>query len=313
MAGFIVKRLLLLIPTALGAVSLVFFAIRLAPGDPVQVLLGDFATPQPAVELRHQYGLDQPLVVQYLVFLKDAVTLDFGKSYATNRSALQQIVSVLPFSMELAGAAVVLTVAIGVPAGIVAATHARKWIDGGSMVVALALVSLPNFYFGVLLLSLFSIKLNLLPVTGVGTVGDAGSMLSHLILPAIALAGGGIAIVARMTRSSLLEVLGREYIVAARSRGLAERAVMVRHALKNALIPVTTVTGLQIGRLIGFSVVIETVFARAGVGKLIVDSITARDYIQVQAAIIVLAFMFVLINLLTDLAYGFLDPRIRFG
>jgi peptide/nickel transport system permease protein len=181
------------------------------------------------------------------------------------------------------------------------------------MVFALALVSVPNFYLGVLLISFFSIKLNLLPVTGVGTVGDPGSMLSHLLLPALALAGGGVAIIARMTRSSLLEVLGREYVTAARARGLTNRAVMMGHALKNALIPVTTATGLQIGRMIGFSVVIETVFARAGIGKLIVDSITARDYIQVQASIVVLAFIFVLVNLLTDLAYGFLDPRIRYG
>jgi len=247
MAAFLAKRLLLLIPTTLGAVSLVFFAIRLVPGDPVRVMLGDFATPRAVVELRQQYGLDQPLVVQYGVFLKDAVTLDFGKSYATNRPAMQQILTVIPFSLQLAAAAMLITVLLGVPAGIMAATHARKWLDGSSMVVALGLVSLPNFYLGILLISFFSIKLNLLPVTGVGTVGDAGSMLSHLILPAFALAGGGVAIIARMTRSSLLEVLGREYVVAARSRGLSERSVLIGHALKNALIPVATATGLQWG------------------------------------------------------------------
>jgi peptide/nickel transport system permease protein len=313
LTAYLIKRLLLIIPTLLGAVTLVFVAIRLTPGDPVQVMLGDFSNAQSAAELRRQYGLDQPLVVQYLVYLKNALTLDFGKSYATNRTAMEQIATVIPFSAHLAVGAVLVALLIGIPAGLLAATSGKKWIDASSMAGALALVSIPNFYLGVLLITFFSIRLDLLPVTGVGNVGDPLSMIQHLLLPSLALGGGGAAIVARMTRSSLLEVMTRDYITTARAKGLADRMVIVKHALKNAMIPVTTVVGLQIGRLLGGSVVIETVFARAGIGKLVIDSITARDYIQVQASIIVLALIFVLVNLITDLTYSTLDPRIRYA
>lgn len=313
MTTFLLKRLLLVIPTVFGAVTLIFIVIRLTPGDPAEVLLGDFTTPEAVAELRHQFGLDRPIYVQYGIFLKNAVTLDLGRSYATNRPALQQIISVFPYSLQLAVAGMVVAVVIGVPTGIFAAISKSKWADGGSMLGALALVSLPNFYLGILLITIFSIKLGALPVTGVGEPGNLRSMLSHLILPALAIGGSSAAVLARMTRSSLLEVMSKDYVVTARAKGVSERSVVIRHALKNAFLPVMTVAGLQIGRLLGGSVVIETVFARAGIGKLIVDSITARDYIEVQAAIIVLALIFVVVNLLTDIAYGFLDPRIRYA
>lgn len=313
MTTFLLKRLLLVVPTVFGAVTLVFIVIRLTPGDPAEVLLGDFTTPEAVAELRHQFGLDRPLHVQYLIFLKNALTLDLGKSYATNRPALQQIMSVFPYSLQLAIAGMLVSVLIGVPAGIIAAISRSRWVEGSSMLGALALVSIPNFYLGILLITIFSIQLGILPVTGTGEPGDIRSTISHLILPAIAIGGSSAAVLARMTRSSLLEVMSKDYIVTARAKGVAERSVVIRHALKNAFLPVMTVAGLQIGRLLGGSVVIETVFARAGIGKLIVDSITARDYIEVQAAIIVLALIFVTINLLTDIAYGFLDPRIRYA
>jgi ABC-type dipeptide/oligopeptide/nickel transport system permease component len=276
-------------------------------------LLGDFSSAEAVEDLRRQYGLDQPVLVQYLVYLKNVLTLDFGKSYATNRLAMEQIATVFPFSAQLAVGAVLVAVLIGIPAGLIAATSGRKWVDGLSMTGALVFVSIPNFYLGVLLITIFAVQLDLLPVTGVGNPAEPLSLLRHLLLPSLALGGGGAAIVARMTRSSVLEVMSREYIVTARAKGLAERGVILRHALKNAFIPVTTVMGLQVGRLLGGSVVVETVFARAGIGKLIVDSITARDYIQVQASIVVLALIFVLVNLITDLAYGLLDPRIRYA
>jgi ABC-type dipeptide/oligopeptide/nickel transport system permease component len=226
---------------------------------------------------------------------------------------MQQIMQVLPYSAQLALGSMIVALAIGLPAGLLAATSRRAWVDGMSMAGALGFVSIPNFYLAVLLITLFSIRLDLLPVTGVGEPDDFWSLVQHLILPSLALGGGGAAIVARMTRSSVLEVMSREYITTARAKGLAEKGVVYKHALKNALIPVTTVMGLQVGRLLGGSVVIETVFARAGIGKLIVDSITSRDYIQVQASIAVLAAIFVLVNLITDLTYGFLDPRIRYA
>jgi peptide/nickel transport system permease protein len=313
MTAYVTRRLLLVIPTLIGAATLVFIAIRLAPGDPATVLLGTFATPQAVAELRQQYGLDQPLYVQYIVFLKDILTLDFGKSYATSRPAMGQILAVLPYSTQLAVTSLLVALVIGIPAGIVAATSRRRWLDGASMLGALALVSVPSFYLGVLLITIFSIGLNLLPVTGAGDTGDPLSLLQHLILPSLALGGSTAAVVARMTRSSMLEVMSREFVVAARAKGLAESAVVLRHALKNAFIPVMTVMGLEIGRLLGGSVVVETVFARPGIGKLLVDSITARDYIQVQASIVVLAVIFVLLNLLTDVSYAALDPRIRYG
>jgi peptide/nickel transport system permease protein len=248
-----------------------------------------------------------------MVFLKNSLTLDFGKSYWANRPAMEQILSVFPYSLQLAIGALIIALLIGIPAGILAATSRKKWVDGASMVAALALVSVPNFYLGILLISFFSIQLDLLPVTGAGRPDDPLDLLHHLLLPALALGGGGAAIVARMTRASLLEVLGKEYVMTARAKGLADRVVIARHALKNAFIPVMTVIGLQIGRLLGGSVVVEVVFARPGLGKLLADAIIARDYIQVQASIIVLALIFVLINLLTDLTYAFLDPRIRFS
>lgn len=293
--------------------TLVFFLIRLTPGDPAEVLLGDFATPETVAELQRQFGLDKPIFIQYVVFLKNAITLDFGVSYATQRPALQQLITVFPYSLQLAVAGIVVAIAIGVPAGVIAAISHNKWIDSGTMVSALALVSVPNFYLGILLIIVFSMKLGLLPVTGVGAPGDITSALSHLVLPALAIGGGSAAILARMTRSSLREVMGRDYITTARAKGLAPRWVVLRHGLKNALLPVVSVAGLQIGRLLGGSVVIETVFARPGIGKLIVDSITARDYVQVQASIIVLVLIFIIINLLTDIAYAVLDPRIRYA
>lgn len=313
MRRYLLKRLLLVIPTTVGAVTLVFFLIRLTPGDPAEVLLGDFATPETVAELQRQFGLDKPIFIQYVVFLKNAITLDFGVSYATQRPALQQLITVFPYSLQLAVAGIVVAIAIGVPAGVIAAISHNKWIDSGTMVSALALVSVPNFYLGILLIIVFSMKLGLLPVTGVGAPGDITSALSHLVLPALAIGGGSAAILARMTRSSLREVMGRDYITTARAKGLAPRWVVLRHGLKNALLPVVSVAGLQIGRLLGGSVVIETVFARPGIGKLIVDSITARDYVQVQASIIVLVLIFIIINLLTDIAYAVLDPRIRYA
>ena len=313
MTLYVVKRLLLVPPTLIGAVTLVFVAIRLAPGDPATVLLGAFATPQAVAELRQLYGLDQPIYVQYAVFLRDILTLDFGKSYATNQPAMSQIVSVLPYSVQLAVASLAVALVIGIPAGVVAATSKRRWLDGASMLGALALVSLPSFYLGVLLITIFSIRLDWLPVTGAGDPRDLASLVQHLVLPALALGGSTAAVVARMTRSSMLEVMGRDFIVAARAKGLTEAAVVARHALKNAFIPVMTVMGLEVGRLLGGSVVVETVFARPGIGKLMVDSITARDYIQVESSIVVLALIFVVLNLLTDLTYAALDPRIRYA
>ena len=311
MKTYLLRRLLMMIPTLLGIGTVVFIIIRLAPGNPAEILLGDYATPEAVALLKEKMGLDRPLYQQYGLYLWHLLQGDFGRSYVTNRLVLPEIIRHLPYTLELAGAAVLLSILIGLPAGMVSAVKRDTLFDRISTVAALFLASMPLFWLGILLMLFFSIKLGWFPLIGAGDPASVDA-LRYLILPSMALAGTPTALVARITRSSVLEIIEQDFIKVARAKGLEETRVVLKHVLKNAMIPVTTVIGLNMGQLLGGSVVIEMVFARPGLGKLLIDSIHGRDYFQVQGTVIIIASLFVVVNFLVDLTYSLFDPRIRY-
>ncbi|MGE5507855.1 MAG: ABC transporter permease [Chitinophagales bacterium] len=333
MGKFITRRLLLAIPTLLGVSLLVFLFLHLIPGDPAQALLGERASAESLAEVRHAMGLDQPIYVQYLRFMGQALHGDLGKSLISNMKVSEDLWSHFPATIELSLAAMLAAVLVGVPAGILAATRRNSPFDHGSMVVVLFGVSMPVFWLGLMLIWLFSLVLGWLPMSGRIDVAidftpvtnfyvlDAllarnwpalWNVLGHLVLPAVALGTIPMAIIARMTRSAMLEVLSQDYVRTAWSKGLAERVVVVRHALKNALIPVVTVVGLQFGMLLSGAVMTETIFAWPGIGKLTYEAIMNRDFPVLQGALLLVATAFVVINLLVDVVYAYLDPRIHY-
>lgn len=303
---YVARRLLHLIPVLLGISFLVFLLVHLVPGDPVRVMLQDVGSPEQVARARQQLGLDRPLLVQYGSFVVRAARGDFGRSIHTRRPVAQEIAYRIPYTVRMAVAATLVAVVLGVTLGCVAAIHHQRPLDYGTMVVALAGVSLPNFWFGLVLILIFSLYLRWLPPTG------ADSLL-HLILPAITLGSSAAAIIARLTRSSMLEVLRQEYIRTGRAKGVPERRLVYRHALKNAMIPVVSIVGLQFASLLGGAVIVETVFGWPGIGRLAVDAIFNRDIPVIQAVVLVAAVIFVAVNLLVDVLYGWLDPRIRYG
>jgi peptide/nickel transport system permease protein len=303
---FLARRLLLAIPVLLGVATLVFSLIHLIPGDPVQAMLGDGASPESVTELRSRLGLDRPLYVQYAAFLKDAAQGNLGTSLRTNEPVTAAIADRLPATFELALAAMLVAVAIAIPAGIVAAVWADTGVDHVATTLALVGISMPNFWLGPLLAIVFSVTLGWLPVSGRGT-------LAHLVLPAITLGAPLAAVLARMTRASLIDELRELYVTAARARGVSATRVVLRHAFRNSLIPIVTVLGLQVGAVLTGAVITETIFAWPGVGRLLIQSIGFRDYPLVQGCILLIAVTYVSVNLLTDMAYGYLDPRIRVG
>ncbi len=305
MRAYVIRRLLWTIPVLLGVTLLVFVILALVPGDAASLLAGTDATGQDIEGIRRTLGLDRPLPVQYAAFVAGAVQGDLGRSFRTKRPVVDEICDRLGPTVELAAAALLFALAVGFFVGIVSAVRQYSLIDYAATVLALIGVSMPIFWLGLLLMLFFSVQLGWLPTTGNGTP-------QQLVLPAITLGSASAAIIARMTRSSLLEVLRQEYIQTARAKGLHERAVILRHALRNAMIPTVTAVGLQFGYLLGGSVLTETVFARAGLGTLLVDAIRARDYPVVQGTILLLAAAFVLVNLAVDLSYAWLDPRIRY-
>ncbi len=311
MKGYLFRRCLLVIPTLVGIATVIFIIIRLAPGRPAEILLGDYATPEARALLERKMGLDQPVLIQYGIYIWNLIQGDFGRSFATDRLVLPEIIRHLPYTVELAGAAILVSILIGLPAGILSAVKRDTLFDRVSMVIALFLAAMPLFWLGVLLMLLFSIRLGWFPLIGAGDPATLNAV-KYLVLPAIALAGTPTAIVARMTRSSVLEIIQQEFVKVARAKGLGEYRVILKHVLKNVMIPVTTIIGLNMGQLLGGSVVIEMVFARPGLGKLLIDSIYSRDYLQVQGTVIVIAALFVFINLLVDLNYSLFDPRIRY-
>ena len=305
MLRYCVRRVLLAVPVLIGVATLVFSLIHLVPGDPAQAMLGDGAAPQDIAELRTSLGLDQPLLTQYLAFLRHAVTGDLGKSFRTGQPVTTMIIERIPATAELAFAAMVVAIVIALPLGIVAAVWRGTAIDYGAMTFALAGVSIPNFWLGPLLAIVFAVEFGWLPVSGRGT-------LAHLVLPAFSLGLALAAILARMTRASLLDELGELYVRAARARGVSNAASITSHALRNSMIPLLTIIALQFGAVLTGAVITETIFAWPGIGRLLIQSIGFRDYPMVQGCILLIAVTYVTVNLLTDLMYGVLDPRIRF-
>ena len=305
MRNYILRRLLLTIPVILGVSTLVFLFIHLIPGDPIQVMLGESAKPADVQALRRALGLDRPLSDQYLTFLKGLVTGNLGTSIHTGQPILATIVKRLPATLELTLSSMGVALLLAIPLGVISASKQYSLLDNGSMFFALLGISMPNFWLGPLLIILFSVNLGWLPVSGRGG-------LTHLILPAITLGTALAAKLTRMTRSSVLEILHEDYITTARSKGLREGFVIFKHALRNALIPVITVIGIQFGALLSGALITETIFAWPGIGRLTITAIQKRDYPLVQGCVLLIAFGYVFANLFTDLAYAWADPRIRF-
>jgi ABC-type dipeptide/oligopeptide/nickel transport system permease component len=305
MLRFITRRLLLTIPVLIGVATLVFSLIHLVPGDPVQAMLGDSATPRDVADVRARLGLDQPLYIQYAAFVRGVVQGNLGTSLRTNQPVTAAIAERMPATFELAMAAMLVATAIAVPLGIVAAVRSGTISDYAATTLALIGISIPNFWLGPLMAIVFSIQLGWLPVSGRGSA-------AHLVLPAITLGAPLTAVLARMTRASVIEELRELYVLAARARGVSRLRAIVRHAFRNSLIPIVTVLGLQFGAVLTGAVITETIFAWPGVGRLLIQSISFRDYPMVQGCILLIAITYVAMNLLTDLVYGLLDPRIRY-
>jgi peptide/nickel transport system permease protein len=311
--GYLLRRAGAVVPI-LGVVSVVVFSlIHLTPGDPVRIMLREEADPATVATLRHQLGLDQPLPLQYLTWLGRAVQGELGRSIRTNQPVMDAIRQRAPVTLSLAMAALLVALAIGLPAGILAALRRNSVVDVTATLVAICGVSLPSFWLAVLLILVFSLTLGWLPPLGwVSPSRDLGAWVRSLVLPSVTLGVAIAAVLMRMTRASLLEVLELEYVRTARAKGLPERRIVLGHALRNALIPVVTVVGLQAGALLGGAVITETIFALPGVGRLLVDAIFQRDFPIVQGVVLLLAVNFLVVNLLVDLTYAWLDPRIRY-
>ena len=305
MTRFLIRRLLLALPVFFGVATLVFLLIHLVPGDPVQAMLGDSASPQDIADLRSRLGMDRPLPAQYAGFLKGLITLDLGRSLRTNQPVAQEIRQRIPATVELAAASMLFAIVLAIPLGVVAATQAGRWIDHLATTLALAGISMPGFWLGPLLAIIFSISLGWFPVSGRGTV-------AHLVLPAVTLGAPLAAVLARMTRASLLEELHQLYVVAAMARGVSRTRAVLAHAFRNSLIPIVTVLGLQFGVVLTGAVVTETIFAWPGIGRLLIQSISARDYPAVQGCVLFIAMVYMTMNLIVDVTYGALDPRIRY-
>ncbi len=314
MTTYLLRRLLLAIPVLLGASFLVFASIRFVPGDPAIALAGELATPQLVAQVRAEMGLDRPILVQYGIYLKRSLQGDLGRSVRSSLPVSREIAARLPKTIQLAVLSLLVAAAIGIPLGVLSAIRANSWLDGGSMIMALLGVSMPIFWLGLMLMILFAVLLPrwlglsgpVLPPTGSGT-------WRHLVMPTIVLAANSMAVQARMTRACMLEVLQADYVRTARAKGLSERAVIYRHALRNALIPIVTIIGLQFGTLLGGAVLTETVFAWPGLGRLLVDAIGFRDYPVIQGAVLVITVGFVLVNIVVDVLYAWLDPRIHYN
>jgi ABC-type dipeptide/oligopeptide/nickel transport system permease component len=311
MAAFLLRRLALAIPTLILAMTAVFVLARIVPGDPALVILGDQASQEALASLREKLGLDRALHVQYLDFLGGILRGDLGRSLVTGKSVWAEVLAVIPYTIELTLAAILLGVIFGVPLGVYAAVHRNKLPDMLTRLFSLAGLSFPAFVSAILLLLVFAIHLKWFPVISAPKVDDPLDRLRHLALPAFNLGLIMTAYVTRVTRSSMLNVLGEDYVRTARAKGIGARAVLWRHALRNALIPVATVVGLYLGTMIGNSVLTEIVFNRPGLGKLILGALNQRDYTLLQGLMVFFAGIIVLANAATDIVYGIIDPRVR--
>jgi peptide/nickel transport system permease protein len=305
MLRYLLRRLLLTIPVLLGVATLVFALIHLVPGDPAQAMLGESASPEDVERLRKNLGLDKPLLTQYGAFLAGVGRGDLGKSFRSGQPVAQEIGRRLGDTAILALCAMAVAIIVAIPLGILAAVYRGRFADHAAMTLALAGISIPSFWLGPLLAILFAVQLGWLPVSGSGTP-------LHVILPAVTLGTALAAILARMTRSSVIEELRELYVLAARARGLSQARAVLRHAFRNSLIPVVTIIGLQFGAVLTGTIITETIFGWPGVGRLLITAINTRDYPLVQGCILFISVTYVAMNLITDLTYGFLDPRIRF-
>ncbi|MGE5585859.1 MAG: ABC transporter permease [Bacillota bacterium] len=333
MSQYVLRRLIATIPILLGVTIVVFMFLHLVPGDPARVILGERATPEALEQVREQLGLNDPLHVQYFRFMGRLLEGDLGRSIVSNTRVSHELSTRFPATIELAVAAMIIATVIGVPAGIISATRQYSVFDHASMFVALLGVSMPIFWLGLMLIWLFALQLGWFPmsarldvtidlrtITGLfvldsiltGNLAALKNSLAHLVLPGFALGTIPMAIIARMTRSSMLEVMRQDYIRTAHSKGLAEKTVIIKHALKNALIPVVTVMGLQFGFLLGGAVMTETIFSWPGIGRLAFDAIMNRDFPVLQGSILLISCVFVFINLVVDATYAYLDPRIHY-
>lgn len=307
MLRYMAQRLLSVIPVLFGVATATFIIVHILPGDPVRAMLGgEDVSPAQVERLRRELGLNDPLPVQYLRFLGGAVRGDLGRSILSNRPVFDEIRGQFPSTVQLALFGLGFALVFGLAMGVLAAVKHHTWIDTLAMFVAVGGVAMPNFFVGLLLIYVFAVRLNWLPATG-------GEGLRGLLLPGVTLGMAAGAVIARLVRSSMLEVLRLDYITTARAKGLRERAVVGRHALKNALIPVVTTVGVQVGALLGGAIVIETVFARQGLGRLTITAVIQKDAPLIQATVLFSATIYVLVNVLVDLSYGVLDPRIRYG
>lgn len=334
MITYIARRLLYLIPLLLAISILVFLMIRLIPGDPAQIKLGEKGTEEDLERMRKELGLDKPLYIQYWMYLKRLLRGDLGRSIRTNNKVTNEIKTSFPATIELTVLSMIIASIIGIFLGVISAVKQYTWIDNLSMVGALVGISMPVFWIGMMLMLIFSWKLGWFPISGrinleanleiitqfylidsiiTGNWVAFKSTLSHLILPAITLATIPVAMIARMSRSTTLDVLNKDYVRTARAKGLKERVVIWKHVFKNSLIPVVTIIGLQFGSFLGGAVLTETVFARAGVGRLLINGITGRDFAVMQGAVLVIATFFILLNLIVDILYAYLNPKIRYS
>jgi peptide/nickel transport system permease protein len=308
----VLVRLLALVPMLLALTVVSFALVHVIPGDPALVMMGGEGTPQAVEELRHQLGLDRPLHVRYLEWLGQIIRGDLGQSLYNRTRVSEELVWRMPTTLALVILALVFAVGIGVPAGLLSAAYRNSWIDHAARLLTLVSLSLPSFWLGLMLIILFSLWLDLLPIVGYEPITQGFSKaIPFLILPSLALGANLAALLTRLTRSSMLEVLGQDYVRTAQAKGLRDRAVLMRHALRNAMIPIVTAIGINLGILLGGSAVIETVFVLPGVGQLVVRSLYNRDLPVIQGLILYVAVVYVLVNLLVDVLYTYLDPRLR--
>lgn len=312
MAALIVRRLVQMFFLLLGITFIVFISMHLAPGDPAAIIGGPTATKSDILNIRHRLGLDRPLLVQYWQYLVNLFHGNLGYSFQTQRSVSSEIITRLPNTVDLAVASVIVSIVIGIPAGIISALKQNSWIDVFSTTFSLGGISIPNFWFGAMLILIFAVHFQWLPVGGLDAPFWTLTGFKEILLPAITLGTGSAAMIARMSRSSMLEIIRADFVRTARAKGVKEHVVIWVHCLRNAMIPVITVVGLNFGFLLGGTIITEQVFAINGIGRLMVESISSRDFPMVQGAVLLVATIFVVVNLLVDLIYALVDPRISY-
>lgn len=316
MGKYIIRRLMMAVPTVLGVVTIVFFVVHLAPGDPINLLippeLPSGVREDRIADIEARYGFDRPLHIQYLTYLRNMLTLDLGESLRYHSPITDDLKHRIPNTLQLGLLGMAFSTALGIGLGVMSAVKRGTWLDNATMLVALCGVSMPSFLLGLLLMLVIALYWGVLPASGYGGPIYTWEGLQYALLPAITLGASGAAILARFTRSSMLEIIHQDYVRTARAKGLRERSVIIRHALKNTLIPIITLLGLQFGAILSGTVIVETVFAWPGIGRYLITGIEGRDFPVVQGTVLFIATGFVLVNLLTDLTYSFIDPRIQY-